>query len=327
MRSKYPFITGLIRQLETGLPDYVDLERMVDAPDAQAAFEVLNDTSYAKYLLEVETDNYYHALHDDWRDFREMLSQFVPDRLLLDILYLREDFNNLKLILKAHYQQEPLTEVRVTDAGSVSKEQWISYFESEQNLLTSFWTDIIQRITGKFSEEVNGQMIDRIADRMYLANYNELAQQTKNRFIMELAKAEIDIYNIKTFIRAKRLQRKSEWLSRQLVYGGNIPRAEMHGWLEMEDNELLRLFHAWLPGSIAAEIEEGFATSVPEMVERALYNWRREYLKEADYVAYGPEVVVKFFYAKIRALINIRLVMMGKLNNLPPEEIKERIKL
>ena len=46
------------------------------------------------------------------------------------------------------------------------------------------------------------------------------------------------------------------------------------------------------------------------------------YLQKAKRIAYGPEVVVAYYFAKRNALRNTRIIMTGKLNNLPVDEIK-----
>lgn len=327
-RSNYAYITGKIRQLELGLPDETDIVRMLEAPDVKSAFEVLNDTDYAKNLLDVTPENFYFALHDNWRDFRKMLEDGVPDQLLLDILYLREDFNNLKIIMKAHFQGISFDEVRPTDAGSVTKETWISYFDDDaRSNLNPFWQSIVDELMLSIGTPEIAQDIDRIVDKKYLEVYKELAVAFKNNFIIKLVEIEIDVANVKSCFRTRRLGRSAEWLSGQLVGGGKIPVHDIITWLELDDNDLVNKFYHRLPYTIATEIEKGYSGDGTEVIEHSLYTWRRRYLRRAIYTAYGPEHVMRYFYAKVRSLINVRVVMMGKLNGLPIEEIKNRIRL
>lgn len=327
-RSHYAYITGKIRALETGLPDEVDLERMLDAPDVKAAFEVLNDTDYAHNLLDVTPENFNFALHDNWRDLRKMLEDGVPDRVLLDILYLREDFNNLKLVLKTYFQELVLADVKVTDAGSVSKEAWLSHFNPDvRSDLSSFWQEVVGSILDELGTPEHGQLVDRVADKKYLEVYAELTRQFKNPFVKKLVSIEIDVANSKAALRARKLSRDEVWLTPQLVAGGTIPVGEFAQWLEVDDVELVRMLHNRLPYTIAVEMEQGYAGSGPEALEHALYTWRRRYLRRAIYTAYGPEHVMRYYYAKVRSLVNVRVVMMGKLNGLPREDIKKRIRL
>lgn len=328
MRSDYAYITGKIRQLENGLPNETDLERMIDAPNAQAAFEVLNDTDYASQLLNVEYDNYYKVLRDNWREFRKMLKDAVPDQRLLDILYLREDFNNLKIVLKHFYRDMPLKEARTTDSGSVSLDDWVSHFDPDiSNNLEPKWVEVIDLIIRYLSSDVNSQEIDHIVDRVYMRTYMKWAKKFKNEFIIRMASIEIDVMNIKALIRAKRLKRSSEWLLKQLARGGTISIDEIVSWLEMDQQEYMQQFQHRLPYTIYKEIEKGQQNGVTEVIEHALYTWRRKYVSRARYVAYGPEPVVRYFYAKIRAMVNIRVVMSGKINNINSEELRKRIRV
>jgi V/A-type H+/Na+-transporting ATPase subunit C len=328
MRSDYAYITGKIKQLETGLPNEVDFDRMINAPDAAKAFEVLNDTDYANNLLGVEVENFNYALHEDWRELRKFLKNSVPDKKLLDILYLREDFNNLKIVLKQHLQTKPLADVRVTDAGSVSQADWLSYFQAdERSNLNEFWHEVMKQILAQVGKSLDPQLIDREVDKIYFKTYKELALKLNNDFIIKLVEIEIDVMNVKSLIRARRLKRDAAWLTQQLADGGTIPLKDIGSWLELDFSEIVQHLRHNLPFSIWQEIDKEHAKSPAELIEKAMYTWRRRYLLRANFVAYGPEHVIKYFYAKIRAMINVRVAMMGKINNLAPEEIKARIRL
>ena len=69
--ADYPYIFGLFKSLEGKLLNPNDIERMVDAKDAQTAFRVFNDTEYADNLLEVEPQEFKKALGDDLKQTRD----------------------------------------------------------------------------------------------------------------------------------------------------------------------------------------------------------------------------------------------------------------
>jgi V/A-type H+-transporting ATPase subunit C len=61
-------------------------------------------------------------------------------------------------------------------------------------------------------------------------------------------------------------------------------------------------------------------------LERAFENYELDFLKEAKRLPYGPEICLAYYYANKNALRQVRLIMTGKLNNVPPTEIRERLR-
>jgi V/A-type H+/Na+-transporting ATPase subunit C len=327
MRSDYAFATGLIRALEPSLPDDTDLERMIDAPDAARAFEVLNDTDYADNLLDVEPADYYSALQADWSQLRDLLEMIVPNKKLVTLLYLKEDFNNLKIILKDKFQGKDLAESQVTDSGSVSHEAWASFWQEGAGDLAECWIESLNEVLSELSENPVPQDIDRAADKVYLARIVQLSDSLSDRFLKVLVQVEIDVTNAKAMLRAKNLDRDENFLSAQLIAGGSIDQSEITEWLELEEVDIIKKFHQFFPSVIGSAVEANTERGLVETLERAYDSWQRDYLRQADYSAYGPEAVLKYFQAKVTALRNVRTVMSGKLNDLAPEDIKQRIAL
>ena len=50
-----------------------------------------------------------------------------------------------------------------------------------------------------------------------------------------------------------------------------------------------------------------------------------EYLKRAKYIVFGPEPVFAYGLAKRKELNMVRLLGVGKINQIPPGILKERV--
>ncbi|MFH1392515.1 MAG: V-type ATPase subunit [bacterium] len=100
------YATGLIRVLEKRILDQTDFERMQGAKTAADAFRVLNDTDYADNLLNLKPEEFEKALERDNKDLRKLFFKIINNRLLLDFLFLKQDYLKLKFYLKSKHNPE-----------------------------------------------------------------------------------------------------------------------------------------------------------------------------------------------------------------------------
>lgn len=99
------YATGLIRVLDKRILSQNDFERMLGAGTAADAFKVLNDTDYADNLLNLKPKEFEKALSRDTKDLKKLFFKIIDNKLLLDFLFLKQDYLQLKLYLKAKYNK------------------------------------------------------------------------------------------------------------------------------------------------------------------------------------------------------------------------------
>ena len=71
--------------------------------------------------------------------------------------------------------------------------------------------------------------------------------------------------------------------------------------------------------------EEGMRTALPA-VERAIDNLLLETIAPAKSIPLGIEPLIGYLLAKEREILNLRLVITGKLNKLPEETVRRRLR-
>ncbi|MDD4606770.1 MAG: V-type ATPase subunit [Patescibacteria group bacterium] len=324
-RSKYLYATGLIRSKENKLLNQAELERMLDAPDAEQAFRVFNDTDYADNLLDVPVKNFNQALQDDLRQVRELFFQIVPDENLLKILFIRYDFQNIKLLFKEKYSHKN-TEDYASDLGVVNFAKLKQVIlEDAKNELPSEIKFAIDYIKNKIETEgVQPNWLDRWSDWQYFETLYALGQKTKNKFIQELIKLQIDIANLKIFIRGKRMQRSSEYIVSEILEKGSLDLDDFARLVEKPLEEGLIEIKNNFSKDASIFIDHYLEHQNLSELEKDLENMELDFVRQTKWIGYGPEILVGYYLAKKNAIRNVRLVMTGKLNNIPAEELKQR---
>ena len=73
------------------------------------------------------------------------------------------------------------------------------------------------------------------------------------------------------------------------------------------------------------------ADSLAILIERLVWFGELEeaelsVIREAKYISEGPLPAVGYFYAKKNAVRNLRLILTAKMNDIPVEDIKPRVR-
>ncbi|MFH1598380.1 MAG: V-type ATPase subunit [Patescibacteria group bacterium] len=323
--DNYAFATGKIRALEARLLNSTDIERMIDADNSDSAFKVFNDTDYADNLLDVAATGFKKALDDDLNQAKDLLTHIVPDPNLVRLVFLQYDFHNIKLAFKAKYSDKDLKD----EASPFSQFPYSDYqdyiIEEQNNDLAEDLKAIIDEVKKELDKQPDSHQIDNILDKKYFELYRQLAKQIGNQFIQDLVMIQINIANVKIFLRAKRMNKDSKWLGNELINGGSIPERD---FLEVYDKDLKEAFKAF-SRCFPKQMDQAFAEYQKDQnlwqLEKAFEHYELEFTRKAKYLV-GPEVIVAYYYAKTNAIRNVRLIMTGKLNKVKPEEIKQRVR-
>ena len=153
-----------------------------------------------------------------------------------------------------------------------------------------------------------------------------VAQRSGYRFVQDYVRHRIDLGNIKIFFRAKYLGLSEERLEGLLLAGGfvdellflrnySLSLAEVGEKLQASPYKDL-----WTRAADALGERETFVE-----MERGIEDFLMTYLKKAKYIVFGPEPVFAYGMAKKRELSLVRLLGIGKFNQIPDELLKERM--
>jgi V/A-type H+-transporting ATPase subunit C len=339
--TNYIYASAKIRALEPRILDETDIERMIDAPDLNSAFKILNDTDYADNLLDLKPSEYRKALSLDFEQLHDLLQKITPDQSLFELILLERDFTNIKLLFKAKlfgidvekfikenviYTPEHLEDFIYETHIHTPKVLKAYITEQKGQVLDHEIKDVIYRVSKKINEKTRPDELDAILTQEYFDLKQELAKEVGSRFIKNYVKMEIDNLNLLIWVRAKRLGLNKEKLNEKLIHGGHADIKKMV-WLYPEEARGLKSF---VNANFDMYVTEAFETFCEDnnlfLLEKEFEDYKTRYARQAKRFSYGPEVVFAYFLAKQNAIQNIRIILTGKLNNLPKEEIKKTLR-
>ncbi len=317
----YNFLTGKIRVLENNLLNQTDIDRMVDAPDFEAAFKALNDTDYGAHLLNLEPDQFKEALEGDFQSVRDLMMQWIEKDELLEFMFLAFDAHNVKLYLK-HKTSESSSDEHINNYSSATaltdpllvRQRIVD--DQIDTVLHPTTERLVQLTLERLSENASGFEIDSVVD---LAMFEILDDRTTNvsNTIRDLYTIQKETVWVKTFLRAKRLNKEKAAVKNVL------PETYLRHYDLPEDQALNALS---LDPRIRKAYQEYLEHKQLWQLEKELEEAELDVIRTAKLKTGSEEPIVGYFYGKKNAVRNVRLILTAKQNGVPAKDIKERVR-
>lgn len=98
---KHAYAVGRLRALEARMLDLSQITRMVDAQDLQSAFMVLSETAYSEKIDKLSRPfDFEELIRLELASVKALLDDLAPNDPILDVLFKKYDYHNLKVLLK-----------------------------------------------------------------------------------------------------------------------------------------------------------------------------------------------------------------------------------
>ena len=328
--SDYAEATGYIRAVEKRLLNTAGLERVLAAPSAADALRLLSQTGAYDFGMCKRPADYEDVLKGELRRVYEMMYKLSPAPDAADILSLKYDFHNVKAVLKARYAGQDasgfLYDVTRTPPEAVTK----AVASGDTGDLPGHLADAVAQ--GKAAFEATGAPgpIDLALDRLMFAEMRRRADRLGSALILEYVQKAIDLYNMKTLFRVRAMgDRAGRGLLRSaLAGGGGIAPGDYVDWLPKSDDAVAAAFHFKFFGdAVKIGLEDHDRSGHWALLEKLSDDILLEHVKKAKYVVFGPEPLFAYLCAKENELRQIRVILTGKLNRLPGDEIQKRLRV
>jgi vacuolar-type H+-ATPase subunit C/Vma6 len=240
---------------------------------------------------------------------RTLENRLVPQPAFREAAEEKDLSGALKVIFDAGYFFEESIEVK----GSV---QLDAFLEREEQRLYRLLSELL------LEEEI--LQILKAEDNF--ENLFHLSQTLTYPFITDYIRHRIDLGNLKMFCRIKYLGLPAQRLSTLFLKGGFLDLDILTQGFDLSFSDLGERMVAsayqniWENATDALEERETFV-----VLERNFEDFLMHYLRKAKYIVFGPEPVFGYGLGKMRELQMVRLLGIGKINQIPPEVLKERI--
>lgn len=314
--------------LETRLLDKSKIERMIDSPSDDDALKVLSETEYVNVMTDVKrAADYETILSAELQRVYALMYEICPVKEVVNLMSIKYKYHNLKVLLKGKFLGKDFSSMLI-DLGN----------EDLNEIKRKIQTDSFSQLSGNvekavvaaalaFENSKDPQQIDIIIDKYMFLELVEINKSLKYDFIDKYVKAVIDSTNIKTLLRVKKQGKNRDFASEVLIKGGAIEKDTLLSLLnESPENIIAKLNFTIYSDMIREGVEAYIASDSANLLEKLTDNYIMALMKDTKLVTFGPERILSYIYAKETEIKIIRIIMVGKLNNIAEEVIRERLR-
>lgn len=323
---RYAYHTGRVRAMETKLLKSSQIENMITSSSINDTLLYLEDTAYDETIGELREGEDYEIFVKKEKEASFNLSEkLIIDTEVKKMLRITYDFLNIKVMLKGRFTEKDTSKM-VNEFGTVPAEDLKQSFETENfTHLPEFSKEVIGEAMAYHHMEKSLKSIEFLIDRYEFNYLLSLARKTKNPFLIEYIKMNIDLINISTLLRVIHFKSEDE-LEEILIEGGNLSTSFL---LNLKGETLDSLPSFFLNTPYTSCIQKGIKKIIEDgsftIFDRERDNHLINYIKLAKNVTFGVEPVFSYFIARKYDLNIIKMILVGKMYDIPVEKIKERI--
>ncbi len=320
----YIFLSTRVKAMERSLLTKERIEQMLDAHTDEDAAKVLTECGYSE-MAEITDSELDRVLREQQQKMMADLGGSAPNGYIVDVFRLRYDYHNAKVLVKAE-ARGGAQDQRLMAAGRYDRQRLAEDFRREDLLA---YSDLFRRGMARAREVLGStgdpQQADFILDRAYFEELSALARASDSKFLEDYAALCIDVANLRSAVRASRLNKGVDFLNQVLATGGTV---SVRSLAAARGEELGNLFHT---SRLADAAAEGSARSAPGSgsltdFERLCDDAVMGFLSDGRRVPFGPEPIAGYLYARENEATIIRIIMAGRMAGLDRATIRQRLR-
>ena len=314
--TDYAYCVARIRANERYLLGSKDISDLLECKSFDSAVQFLIDKKWLSEKGEISDCIKYQS-----NKLSTLLSECVPDKRDLDVLYAVNDFFNIKAAVKCRftgknpedYYVEPTTLNLKALTENISANKFSAVEGNKGRCAQESY------MTATLTE--NGQNADIIVDRACIDEIKAFAAKSSGKVTGDICAFLCDSANIKIAFRCALTDKKRDFTETAIGECCNLSRkALIEAVLEGKDALLQYLDKtdyregAQIYLASAAEYEKWCDDKVIALA------------KKASFTAFGFDPVCAYYYAKSTEIKTVRIILTGLKSGADKNRIKERVR-
>jgi len=319
---RYAFETARVRAMQSAMLTRATLRDMANAPGFEQAADLLGGTEYAIQtagnFADVEA-----MLAERRADVRRLFADLMLDRPVVELIKSRDDFANLRLVLRRMLTDKPLG-ADYSEDGNVSPDLFDDVFEEENyDLFPPYMAEAVERAVLNYYQNKDIRRIDYAIDAAQAAYNLKQARRFRSAFIEGLTKIRIDLTNIRTMLRLKFTESEQQNV---FLEGGYIELERFRHGLDLGYEALGPLFfvtpyHYIVDAGAAYLASDRSFLRVEQLCEMHLTG----FLNTTVQITAGPQPIIAYLLLRENEIRTVRLILTAKKNSLDTKLILDRI--
>lgn len=317
MDKNYLYAVANIRANELSLLSRADIDALIDAPDYKTALTLLDgkgyDTSFGS--------DYSAMLDGETEKTWSLIKSVAPSAEALDIFIVKNDFQNLKAVLKSEKTGDD-AEKYLVSPSVIPKELLLKAVkERDFGSLPDFISNAAKKCLEVITKTENGQLCDIAADRACLEAMSGFAKSADNDIVAAYGDIFIKSAVLKTAYRAILTNKKRGFLEEALPDIPEIKKADLID-ASLQGADALYDFVSSLGLESFAEALKNSPSAFEKYCDDAVM----ENMKKAKYTAFGLGPIAAYIFARMTEIGCVRIILSAKFNGTSEETVRERMR-
>ena len=321
--NDYLFISALLRAREQKLLNAERAERMLAAGSWAGAAKVLEECGYPD--VGAGSGKELEKVLSERRDgvFAE-LARLAPGDGIVDAFRMKYDYHNAKVIVKAEALSQDGSRL-LSASGRVPADKLRDAFVRRDDAgVPKPLYAAMQEAKTALARTGDPQRADFLLDAAYVGEFLAAAEATGSGFLAGYARLFADQVNLRSAVRARRMEKNADFLRSALVPGGSVEPARIAEAIGAS-LPVAPLFEG-TPLREAALVGDDLKGGLMTKFERLCDDALTGYCAGARGVAFGNEVLVAYLCAVENELSAVRIIMTGLRTGLGADVIRSRLR-
>ncbi|VTS12370.1 V-type ATPase subunit [Streptococcus pseudoporcinus] len=251
----------------------------------------------------------------------------IPE--IVDLFILPYLYHNVKVLLKAKASQKNLDHLLIPFGGTSLPALQHLVRTLKSDYFPDYFEEEIQSIWEEYMDYGDSRVIEIGADLAYFKHLRRIAEQLDDPLFDKAVDILTDSYNVLTLMRAKNVNKSDSFIKQLLTEQSHL------SYQELTAGPIYQILRTWysqlLPenySSVLVSYEKKIANGelsireLEELVDLLIF-----YLfDDSKFTCQGPYPVARFLLAKLFEIKNLRLILSAKVNQLPLDLVKERLR-
>ncbi|PIV64337.1 MAG: hypothetical protein CO162_03485 [bacterium (Candidatus Ratteibacteria) CG_4_9_14_3_um_filter_41_21] len=299
--ESYAYAVGKIRVLEKSFFPKSRLEKA-----ALISLEAISETTYFREPV-VKEEQLFSLLSNERQATYDLIGKLLENPSLSVILRLKDDLHNLKLLFKKEIDSSISADF--SPIGAISPSLLEEAIHHQTFLRLPLYFREIARKSISFSQKGNARELEQFLEKEMWKPLLNKTREIKSPFLENFFKMAIDFLNLENFFSFPATAGEENF-SEIFVEGGRLRKELFQEEKSVVEKKIL-LFYPRL------NLED---------LEKSTDNLLTDYLKKAKTYTFGIEPLIAYLLAKEAEAKNIKLLLLGKLNNIDSSVLKENLR-
>ena len=318
MSEQYTYAVARIRALEVSLFSNATIDQLMACRTYEQCLQFLAERGWGDGETNPEAET---MLAREEEKIWELVGELSIDMEKFDVLSYPKLFHNLKAAIKEVCTEEKNPHIFYDDVKIPGHEMLEIVREKDFGRLPLNMREAAEEAYDTLLHTRDGQLCDVIIDKAALTAIGQAGKEAKDEIIRDYAESTVAVADIKIAVRSQKTAKSMDFMKRAMaecdsINVGQLAKAALGG---------MDAIREYLAGTAYAEGAEALAES-PSAFERWCDNRIIQTISPQKYKAFTIGPVVAYVLARQNEIKTVRIILSGKLNDLPDDSIRERVR-